>query len=144
MVSSVERDLTSSRALPFLFFGAKTCLKDINNIFKKVNRKTGCKDKDRNIGVNGVVRKAHDMIKGAKKYYYIALLPEKINSDDLQNKFIKLNEKLNLKMETKNIRCAYWDDIRAFFADKKEATSIHENFKFNEVEIDGKIQSQIY
>jgi len=113
----------------------------IDDIYKKKNR-VG-KIVERSIGDNGVVRKACERIK-ATNYYYVALLPTIKKRKDFQEMFEEVNQNLKEKMEIKNISCVYWGDIREFFEDKKDATLIHENFRYNETLKDEKTQSQIY
>ncbi|OAV70285.1 hypothetical protein Barb7_03280 [Bacteroidales bacterium Barb7] len=83
------------------------------------------------IGDNEIVKKAYKKyILGASPFYYVAILPIKLSSDGLIKKF----DELELQMESKNIKCAYWGCIDSFFRGA-DATEVIENFKYNKGQI---------
>jgi hypothetical protein len=107
---------------------------EIDKIFKKRSRSGNGELDDRKIGINGVVVKACNKIKGADSYYYVAIIPEQNYDSDTLQKYL---EKLELMKDVEEvyIQCAFWHKIKGFFEDdklKKNGTNIVlENFKFN-------------
>ena len=113
------------------------------DLFKKKDRKGG--KAERRIGDNGVVLKACNMIKKAKCYYYIAILPDVTLPENI-NSFSECFEKIDkICMDTeniKNIKCVYWKKIEEFFGN---TASVSQNFEFNKVkDKNGDDKSQIY
>lgn len=110
----------------------------IPDVLKKNNR-NGEKGA-RKTGENGIVKKAIEKIKGAKEYYYVAILPIP-KSNELLGQFENLNKTLfkNQPMETKNVTQTFWGDIETHF---KNVEQIKDNFDFNYDE--EKNKSQIY
>ncbi|MDR0874506.1 MAG: hypothetical protein LBN27_13750 [Prevotellaceae bacterium] len=99
---------------------------ELDDIFKKNDRKGGLTD--RKIGKNPIVEEAINKIKNAKLYYYVAVLPIPLSSNDFIRKF----QDLKLPMETENIKCTYWGDIESYF---DNAPEVKENFEYNKGQI---------
>jgi Holliday junction resolvase-like predicted endonuclease len=89
------------------------------------------------LGENTIVNKAYeDYIKGAKQYFFVAILPEKVEHKSFQNQFTELA----LDMPTENIRCAFWGDIEQFFENMVRENMVRENivlktFEYNKGQI---------
>ncbi|MDR0789630.1 MAG: hypothetical protein LBO06_02405 [Bacteroidales bacterium] len=84
---------------------------------------------EKKIGKNPIVNKAYEKyIKDAAKFYYVAILPNELSSENFSKKFTALN----LSMETKNIKCAYWGKIEEFFS---KAEEVSKNFVYNKGQI---------
>jgi hypothetical protein len=98
-------------------------LKNLNDIFKK-----GENANDRKIGKNAIVLKAVEMIREAQHYYFVAILPLDIKSEDFQKEFDNL--KLD-GMPTEDVRCAYWGKIEALF----KGTIVDDTFDYNKEQI---------
>jgi hypothetical protein len=83
------------------------------------------------LGKNQIVKRGYEKIAKAQMYYYVAIIPEQKGKKTMQNYF----EDLALLTDVKdNIRCAFWQNIEAFFVEKN-AKDIKENFKYNESQI---------
>ena len=93
------------------------------------------------LGSNPIVKKGYEKIADAQRYYYTAILPNDITTEDFQKMFSTLDIEMNID----NVRCAYWGKIQDFFTGKN-AISVIENFKYNEEATGkkGKAISQIY
>jgi hypothetical protein len=81
----------------------------------------------------------------AKKYYYLAILPNKeVPSGAFKSKFEEVFLNQDVPMDIENVRCAYWGDIEKFFKDIKEDPNndVIKNFNYNKCK--GKKISQIY
>jgi len=113
----------------------------INSIFKRKY-----KNPERRIGDNGIVHKACEMIKGAgENYFYVAILPVDVKSENLKEKYDAFNKALSNEsenMNTENVRCVYWGEIEDFFED---AESVIGNFNYNKCkDKKDEYNSQIY
>jgi hypothetical protein len=99
---------------------------DVDIIFKKT------KNNPRKLGDNQIVKDAFLQIKGAKNYYYVAIVPPEHNKTDNKNNNIEFRSKIDKLglMESKNVYLSYWDDIKSFFKEK-DATKVLEVFKYN-------------
>ncbi|MDY0088994.1 MAG: hypothetical protein RBR78_01365 [Flavobacteriaceae bacterium] len=105
---------------------------DLPDILKKNKGNSG--KVARKTGNNGIVKKAIEKIKGADKYYYVAILP-KTNPNELYDKFEELNKTLlkNQRINIEYVRQVFWGDVRDYFEDK--SCDIKENFIYNEGQI---------
>jgi hypothetical protein len=106
---------------------ADTSVLNIDDVFKKG------KNKDpRKIGKNEIVLKAVEMIKDAQRYYFVAILPFDIKSDDFQKKYTELS--LQEKMPIENVRSIYWRNIEQMFINDND-NIVTENFRYNKGQI---------
>jgi len=61
----------------------------------------------------------------------VAILPYKNTDESLPKLYGKLNPKLNVEMDTENIKCVLWEKIEKFFNQDSTKNDVIENFEYN-------------
>jgi hypothetical protein len=111
----------------------QTFVLEKTNVFEQLNNKyMMVKGNVASKSTHKIVLKVIETIKGAERYYFVAILPLDTKSTTFQNGFKKLLS--NLEIPENDIRNIYWGDIEQLFVENSNNIVI-KNFFYNREQI---------